>query len=317
MSHSPSRGFFASLHAWAWRQDENFITELLAGFLREALLHDPVHAAQFLRWLAPSCDWSLLDPAVITVRTQIRSLQSVPDIQILAPHMRVDVECKVESPVDQDQLSRHLSGLPPESEATGGLVLVTRYPVVFEARETLVAHRRWFEIAEQLNSIGWSTPVTAWLSENVVRFLEERGMVAKRIEEGLVPGLGSLQNLLAMVDETMRMLGIRVRVGTNQSEIGRGGPGAPVYPRLKEVGVYIQLARPGVVHVQVREVDPKAYGENPGPGRLNDWNWWVVPLDLVAEGFFAPECDVDHQQAFLSRRIKEIFDFGAKIAPPA
>lgn len=309
-----TRGLFSSLHAWAWRQDENFTTELLAGVLREALRRAPESALRFLGWLAPGFGWDGIDPASVMIRTQSRSLESIPDVQVVAPGLRVDIECKVESRVDLDQLVRHKMGMRTSGERNAGLVLITRCPETIPDDLGLTAHRRWVEVAKQLTAMSWPEPVIEWVAHSMVRFLEERGMAIQRIDGALVSGLSSLQHLLLLIDEAMTALGIRTTRSGGTREIGRGGDPGSVYPTLKQVGVWVQLERPGIVHVLTREVDPEAWKRTPGPGELTS-EWWVVPVDLQAEGFFEPDFTVERQQTFLFERIKSVFDFGATIAP--
>lgn len=307
---------FKALHTWAWRQDENFVTELLVGFLREALKRTPQAGIEFIDWLAPGLGWTTVDPLAVEVRTQQRSLESIPDIRITAPGRVVDVECKVESPVDSGQLARHLAGVRSTGEPNSGLVLITRYPTPVDSSVTaLTAHRRWFEIAKQMSATKWPEPVVDWVAGSIVRFFEERGMIMKRIDENLVPGLSALQQLLLLIDESMVALGIRTARSGNSNEIGRYGEPGSAYPALKQVGVWVQLERPGVVHVQTRDADREKWKQTAGPGEVTRWGWWVLPLDLQAAGFFSPELGLDRQQELFVAKLKECFEYGASIAP--
>lgn len=140
-------------------------------------------------------------------------------------------------------------------------------------------------------------------------------MVMKRIDESLVPGLASLQQLLLLIEESMVTLGIRTSRSGTSTEIGRAGEPGSAYPMLKQVGVWVQLERPGVVHVQTREADRDKWKQTAVLGEINRWGWWVLPLDLEAEGFFAPEIGLDRQQELLVAKPKQCFDYGASIAP--
>src|SRR5271165_4424997 len=95
---APANNLFLRLHKWAWRQDENFLTESLAIVLEQLLALAPAVGTRLVaRLTAGLIRLAPEDAGAIQVRTQVETGQGRPDLEISVPHRLVWIEVKAES----------------------------------------------------------------------------------------------------------------------------------------------------------------------------------------------------------------------------
>ena len=96
---------FLRLHKWAWRQDENFVTESLAVLLEQLLILAPDVGTRLVAKLTGGfIDVSPEGASTIEIRPQVETKEGRPDLEISAPLRLVWIEVKVESELRAGQL---------------------------------------------------------------------------------------------------------------------------------------------------------------------------------------------------------------------
>src|SRR5437879_5257543 len=145
---SPSTNLFLRLHKWAWRQDENFLTESLAVVLEHLLvLAPPVGTRLVSRLTGGFIDLSAEDASAIELQPQVEATQGRPDLEVRSPHRLVWVEVKAESELRVGQLEGYRVLLNESGIAQTRLILLTRYAETIQpGAERPDLEVRWFEV---------------------------------------------------------------------------------------------------------------------------------------------------------------------------
>ncbi|SFI05228.1 PD-(D/E)XK nuclease family protein [Planctomicrobium piriforme] len=200
------------LHGWATRQDENFTTDAFAYLLRKLLLREPAIGIELVNWLTGDrLGLYPQDASGVSIRTQISTELGRPDLEIRTADALAYVEAKVESGLGDRQLHRYLEELNRDSAVTKVLVLLTRYPeeIANEIRDQVVC-RRWHQVAQALEQIALPRivdSVGAYLVEQYVEFLKERGMSIDQVTWEMTEGIRAFRNLIEMMREAVSAAG--------------------------------------------------------------------------------------------------------------
>src|ERR1700688_2325476 len=121
---SPSNNLLLRLHKWAWRQDENFLTEAFAHLLRQLLESEPEAATELLSLLTASfLKVRVEDTRLVEVHTQVVETEGRPDLELRTAKQQVYVEVKVESEPGAGQLLRYRR-LLRQSDAESTLLIL-------------------------------------------------------------------------------------------------------------------------------------------------------------------------------------------------
>lgn len=198
---------FARLHKWATRQDENFLTESLAVILEQLLILAPEIGVRLVSQLTGGFIEVHLDRAsTIEIQTQVEAGYGRPDLEIGTPERLVWIEVKVESELRRGQLEGYRILLRDCGIEQTQLVLLTRYPEVFQGEETRPDFEvRWFEFADWLESemaaIESAGEVGAFLAQQFLDFLKERKMNLAQVGWQMPEGFRALANLFDMLFE--------------------------------------------------------------------------------------------------------------------
>ncbi|HWY88115.1 MAG TPA: hypothetical protein VNX28_15395, partial [Gemmataceae bacterium] len=190
---------------WAWRQDENFLTETLAVVLEHLLLLAPAVGTRLVRQLTDGLiELPAEDASAIKIRTQVEAGSVRPDLEISSPHCLVWVEVKAESKLRVGHLERYRERLSGTGIQQTRLVLLTRYPVNFEHEEARPdLEIRWYKLAEWFESEIPAAEEAGKVAEFLVRqflgFLEARSMTVAQVSKYMPEGLRALSNLMNML----------------------------------------------------------------------------------------------------------------------
>jgi hypothetical protein len=296
---SPENNLLLRLHKWAWRQDENFLTETLAHLLQYLLEHEPQAAVNLLRSLTEGFfDLRFEEARTVVVRTQVFTTEGTPDLQLSTASKRALVEVKSESDVREDQLSRYRKLLRDSVVPDTRLILLTRAPVdLGELRERPDVHVRWYQVAEWLEqerSRYAFQDVSAYLVDQFLGFLGARNMTMSQVTWQLPSGVRALRTLGTMLYEIASNCGCYTQLYGDRDSLG-------VYldtvagkkPRAYWVGIHYE--RPEILEFVTnnRPVD-KVRAESLGIDGIYEWQWgpgygWVRRMDLESEDihFFA------------------------------
>jgi hypothetical protein len=209
---SPQNNLLLKLHKWAWRQDENFLTEALAHLLQHLLDQEPEAAVRLLHAMTGGLLTLRAEHArLVEVRTQIVSGEGTPDLELRTATQLVYLEVKSEAEVGTGQLARYRRLLRESGLASTALVLLTRYPVTLgdesEKPDVLI---RWFQVAEWLEHERQRyafRPVSDYLVEQFLGFLVGRNMTMGQVTWELSGGLRALRSLSDMLYEVVKACG--------------------------------------------------------------------------------------------------------------
>ncbi len=198
---------FTSLNRWASGQSENFLTEAFVQLLNRLLANAPHEFDSLIGSLTrnkvKSHDGNRSD---IQIRSQASTELGSPDIEISGPNIHCFVEVKDGAPVDPDQLRRYSEVLSSRVEQTRCLVLLTRYRPPPINQPFLVEPVRWSHVAEWLGEFRAERQIddaTAYLLDQFLGFLEDKGMTAEKVGWELIAGLDQLVNLKVMMQEAL------------------------------------------------------------------------------------------------------------------
>jgi hypothetical protein len=278
-----------SLHRWAWRQDENFITDAFAFLLRRLLTDDEPVGIGLVRYITGDRFPDASDATTIRVRTQVTVAQGRPDIEISSSNHLVYIEAKVESGFGELQLERYLAALdarmPPQSTT---LVVLSRYPAEIPSTTCdRVIARRWHQVAHRLVEIRdrklIKGDVNNFLVDQLIGFFVARNITMERVGPELVSGVRAFRSLIAMVSEALS-----ARHLTTADTFGRKWAGYYFDQKKQEFFLGAYYDRPHVLVFETYKfpVIPDA-AEKLGFGKMGPGRW-ENELDLNSEevGFF-------------------------------
>jgi hypothetical protein len=254
----PGNNLLLRLHKWAWRQDENFLTEVLGHLLQHLLDHEPEAGVRVLQlltggFLAPRPE----EARLVEVRTQVFSSEGTPDLELRTSKQLAYVEVKSESEVSEDQLVRYRRLLRDSGVPATALVLLTRYPVTLSdpaaQPDTFV---RWYQMADWLDQERHRyafQAVSAYLVDQFLGFLRVRNMTMGQVTWELTGGVRALRALGDMLYEVASACGCQARPHGDRNYMG-------VYLDRRSYWVGINYDRPEVLEfaTDYRKVDPGA-----------------------------------------------------------
>lgn len=198
-----------SLHKWASRHDENFLTETFVHLLRHLLQYDPTAAVNILRQLTSGAlNLTAEDACLVNITTQVTTSEGRPDIEVRMQKHLVYVEVKAESGADHNQLQRYRSALEKSGFDNTTLILLTRYAMDLVDGEIVAdAVLRWYQIAEWLeHELGRETirqHASVYVVEQFLGFLEGRNVTMEPVSWEFIRGVQSLRRLMEMLDEVL------------------------------------------------------------------------------------------------------------------
>lgn len=316
----PTDNLFLRLHKWAWRQDENFLTEAFA-FILEYLLEHETEAAVRLLDNATNGFFRLRreEAVLMDVRTQAPHVEGRPDLELRTARQLAFVEVKSEFEVDQDELGRYRTILEQSSLPQTTLILLTRYPANLNPkREVPDVSIRWYQVAEWIeqerNRYAFQA-VSDFLVKQFLSFLTERRMIMGQVTWELTGGVRSLLALRVMLYEAANACGFHPLIGAWQDFMGVRLNGWSY-----RVGIYYD--KPEVLRFETwdRKVNKEA-AEQFGIGKVYPWKskpgfGWYREIVLEAEEahFFARS--KANQLQFLETYLEECLELVKRIEIP-
>lgn len=292
MANGPN--LFARLHKWAYRQDENFLTESLAIVLEQLLFRVPDVGAQIVsRITGGFIDLTGADASAIEIRTQIEAVSGRPDLEISTPHRLAWVEVKAESGLRTGQLEGYRVLLGERGTERTQLVLLSRYREQYtSSAERPDFELRWFEIADWLDDalpVLDSTEVVAgFVVWQFLEFLRSRNMTLAQVGKYMPEGARALSSLLNMLNESASAQKILTRLSADWESLGLQLGGKKYWigvnysePEKLWFGTRCKIDADAAARLGVGELSQ----ENWVPGR-NRW-WRSIQLDSEEVHFFS------------------------------
>ena len=124
-----SNNLLLKLHRYSHRQDENFITESFLHLLIHLIELEPKVGIILLNKLsANKILWSEKESNRISIQSQIKTDEGIPDIEIRSIDKLMYVEVKIESDFGYQQIKRYRSRLKKSKYAHTNLTVLTKYP---------------------------------------------------------------------------------------------------------------------------------------------------------------------------------------------
>jgi len=196
---------FSVLSKYAFRQEENYLTEALAFLLRLLLERNPPAGLDMVNRLCGRDPVSTFtDPPSIAISTQVTTEQGTPDIGIrVGDSTLVYVEAKHDSPLGVGQLAAYLDQLNRSGFPDTRLVLLTRSrssSIQTTLEPDDYHHLCWYEIYNWLSGIDTGDDVCQYLIAGFMNFLEEKRMSVKRISWEYIQGVPEMLNLADMME---------------------------------------------------------------------------------------------------------------------
>ncbi len=195
---------FSSLSRYAFRQEENFLTETLVYLINLILEREKKIGLDIFANLcgAKVSVWFENAPT-ISISTQFTVEEGRPDIVIeVGTDKLVFIEVKHDSSLGFEQLERYYSHLKSLSGKETQLVLLTRSRLSIQ--ETLLDRRLfhhvcWYEISGWLSEADIHDEVVIFLVDQFLGFLEEKEMSMEKVTWEYIQGMPAMVNLVNML----------------------------------------------------------------------------------------------------------------------
>jgi len=195
---------FSTLSRYAFRQEENFLTESLVYLLTLILEREKKIGIEILSYLSgeDTQDW-FKNTQTISVSTQFTVDEGRPDIVIeLGNNKLIFIEVKHDSGLGAEQLERYHAYLESLADKETQLVLLTRSR--HSVQETsldanLFHHVCWYEISGWLSEADLHDQVAQYLVTQFLDFLKEKEMSMEKVTWEYIQGVPAMISLVNMI----------------------------------------------------------------------------------------------------------------------
>jgi hypothetical protein len=201
---------FVDLNRWAFRQNENFITEALV-YLLKFLLHEEPYIASKLLYNFTDGFLSLKQEDTINVKVKTQTVidEGKPDIEIIFNDYLIYIEAKVNSGLSKNQLSGYKSALEKSGIKNTQLIFLSRYPL--NSSENGIPDKviRWYQIADWLKSILRQykpTEISQFLIRQFIGLLDDQNMVLSKVRSEISSGLNSYRQRIGDVANSLQRM---------------------------------------------------------------------------------------------------------------
>lgn len=308
------------LHKWAWRQDENFLTEAFAHVLQQLVDNEPEAAARLLKAITLGfLDVRTEKVRLVEIRTQVFSSEGTPDLEIRTTQELIYFEVKSESEIRPTQLERYRRLLKESGLGRTALFMLTRYPLdlqgVISGPDASI---RWYQVAEWLEEERRRYTFKA-VSEYVVAqfldFLTTRNMTMGQVTWELAGGLRALRALSDMLFEVAKACGCHAQLYGDKSSMG-----IHLDKRKYWIGVYYDQPESLWFETNYCKVDPVA-AERLGVEGVYEWtqepgHGWRKGMNLESEDVHFFSRSKASQMQLLEIFLKECLETVRRIELP-
>jgi hypothetical protein len=195
---------FTVLSRFAFRQEENFLTESLVYMLNLILEREKQVGLSILAKLCGRRFATGLDNAAnISIKTQFTVDEGRPDIVIQVDSDKIAyIEVKHDSSLGVEQLERYYLDLMSSKAKDTQLVLLTRSRHSIQETSldrSLFHHVCWYEISGWLSEADFRDDIIAFLVEQFLEFLKEKEMSMEKVTWEYIQGVPAMINLVNMI----------------------------------------------------------------------------------------------------------------------
>ena len=198
-----TNNIFSTLSKYAFRQEENFLTESLVYLLNTILEKEEKIGISILTNLSgENTSWNS-ESEEITITTQLSIEGGIPDIVInVGDDKLVLIEVKHDSSLGEGQLESYYTYLDGLLAKDKQLVLLTRSRHSIQETSldrSLFHHVCWYEISGWLSEADFQDEVVRYLVGQFLDFLTEKDMSMEKITWEYIQGVPAMLNLVNMI----------------------------------------------------------------------------------------------------------------------
>ena len=193
----------SALNKFAHRQDENFITESFLHLLIYLIEFEPTVGIDLINKLSSKkIDWEEEESRRISIQSQIKTDEGIPDIEIRSVDKLMYIEVKIDSDFGYNQIKRYKNVLKKSDCTKTHLTVLTRYPYTESSESEMPdSSFRWQHVVDWLDKLveDIDNDVSHFIINQFVNFLKKKGIAMEKISWELINGLKSFNNLMVML----------------------------------------------------------------------------------------------------------------------
>ncbi len=294
-----------ALNKFAHRQNENFITESFLHLLIHLIEFEPKVGIDLINKLSSKkIDWKEEESKRISIQSQIKTDEGIPDIVIRSVDKLMYIEVKVESDFSHNQIKRYKKVLKKSECTKTHLTVLTRYPYTENSESEIPdSSFRWHHIVDWLDKLveDIDNNVSHFIINQFVNFLKMKGIAMGKISWELINGLKSYNNLMVMLREAIVANKLKKTRGSSQGDSG-------FY--LDDYWVGITFENPNIICIATNNPIKETKNKQTKLGLLDENKCWYNELDMEAEkvNFFA--LSKEGQVQCLEKFIRESVKYG-------
>jgi len=295
----------SKLHRYCHRQDENFITESFVHLLVHLIESEPTIGITLLNKLSSNkLRWYKKESKRISILSQIKTDEGIPDIEVQSIDKLMYIEVKVESDFSHNQIKRYKNVLIKSDCDKTHLTVLTRYPYTESSKSAMPDSAfRWHHIVDWLDKLveDIDNDVSHFIINQFVNFLKMKGIAMEKISWELINGLKSFNNLMVMLREAIAANKLQKRRGSGKTWDG-------FY--LDDYWVGIDYKSPNTIGIYTKRPIKKTQNKQTKLGFIGEDKCWGNELDMEAEKVHFFALSKESQVQCLEKFIKESVEYG-------
>ena len=300
-----SNNLLYELHRFAHRQNENFITESFVHLLVHLIESEPTIGITLLNKLSSNkLRWYKKESKRISILSQIKTDEGIPDIEVQSIDKLMYIEVKVESDFSHNQIKRYKNVLIKSDCDKTHLTVLTRYPYTESSKSAMPDSAfRWHHIVDWLDKLveDIDNDVSHFIINQFVNFLKMKGIAMEKISWELINGLKSFNNLMVMLREAIAANKLQKRRGSGKTWDG-------FY--LDDYWVGIDYKSPNTIGIYTKRPIKKTQNKQTKLGFIGEDKCWGNELDMEAEKVHFFALSKESQVQCLEKFIKESVEYG-------
>jgi hypothetical protein len=302
---SQNNNLLLKLHRYSHRQDENFITESFVHLLVHLIESEPTIGITLLNKLSSNkLRWYKKESKRISILSQIKTDEGIPDIEVQSIDKLMYIEVKVESDFSHNQIKRYKNVLIKSDCDKTHLTVLTRYPYTESSKSAMPDSAfRWHHIVDWLDKLveDIDNDVSHFIINQFVNFLKMKGIAMEKISWELINGLKSFNNLMVMLREAIAANKLQKRRGSGKTWDG-------FY--LDDYWVGIDYKSPNTIGIYTKRPIKKTQNKQTKLGFIGEDKCWGNELDMEAEKVHFFALSKESQVQCLEKFIKESVEYG-------
>lgn len=193
---------FEHLSRFGHRQDENYLTECFVFVLNFLLEYDKPLCLRLLELLCvKDKDFSFAPDEEISIETQERTKEGIPDIKITSPEKLIYIEVKLGSGLRDRQISDYKKILKNSKKKIKKVNLLSRFPIETNAeKERPYKKSYWYEIYNGLSNMSSNNEAVEYFINKFKEYMEVEGLSTEKVKWEYIDGIPAFFNLIQMCE---------------------------------------------------------------------------------------------------------------------